>query len=421
MEPRPRAFERFFSDRLVRRAGLLGTATAFGHMGLLLLTPLLSRLYTPEEFGIFGIFMAAATVFNALAFLRLETSLPVCRTHELAAAFSAFAVLGGCSLAVATAAVWAATLLFSGLSGELRDVLWILPPALAAIMPLLPLSALLLRSGDFTGYAVVTASRVLAPGVGQLLFGLAGGGGRGLVLGYAAGSLFAAGIAWTRVRPALPGRWGAIRLRAARLYFERYRDRPLFVAPGALAHAAAQYLPVVLLAALYDLSLAGLYGLAQRLLGAPIRLVAQAVSQALFSELARKEHADPLQRVDRLLGPLTTAGAVVLLLPLLPGDVGWRLILGDGWQGFHTMLALLTPAFLVRFVVESLWNVLVVGDQRAFLAANLLQLVLTVVVYVVVHEAGGSACLAVGLYSLATFVLGVAVLAVIRRTARRLA
>lgn len=415
-----RRLVRLLRDRLLRRAGLLGGATAAGQGLLLLLTPALTRLYAPADFGHFALFATLAALFLPLVFLRLELSLPLCRGRELPAACSALSVCGLSILALATALSWGGALLLPEARGELRTLLWLSPPALAALAVGLPLSPLFVRTGDFRGYALLEVLRLAGQGIGQLLWGLAGTGSAGLVLGYAGGALVAAAVGWRRlvrfglVRPPRP------RLRLARLYLRRHRDHPLYLAPGALAHAATQFLPAALLALLFDLHLAGLYALAQRLLGAPVRLVAQAVSQALFGELARGEAADPGRRVDRLLALLALAGGLVLALPLLPGESGWAWILGPDWAGFHLLLVLLAPLFLARFLVEAVWNVLVVGGRRLFLAATAAQLAVLLAAYGGAKAAGASGLWAVGLHTAGGVLAALATLLAVRRTARGL-
>ena len=95
-------------------------------------------------------------------------------------------------------------------------------------------------------------------------------------------------------------------------------------------------------------------------------------------------------------------------------------ILGPEWAGFHRMLLLLAPLFLARFLVESLWNVLVVHGQALFLAATAAQLLAAVASYGGVAAAGGPALLAVGLHSAGGTAIAVLTLAAIRRIARTL-
>jgi len=407
-------------DRLVRRAGLLGGATATGQGLLLLLMPVLSRLYTPADFGHFAIFATLAALFLPLVFLRLELSLALCRTRELPAAGSALLLCGLCTLALVTALSWGSAVLAEDVPAELRTLLWLAPPALVALTAGLPLSPLFVRTGDFRGYALLETLRLAGQGGGQLLLGLLGTGSTGLVLGYAGGAFAAATVGWRRLARFGPVRPPRPRLRLARLHLSRYRDYPLYLAPGAVAHAATQFLPATLLALLFDLHLAGLYALAQRLLGAPVRLVAQAISQALLGELARGETMDPGRRVDRLLALLALAGALVLALPLLPGERGWTWILGPDWEGFHTLLLLLAPLFLARFLVEAVWNVLVVGGRRLFFAATAAQLAVLLAAYGGVRLAGAQGLWAVGLHAAGGVLVALAILLAVRRTARRL-
>lgn len=56
--------------------------TAVGQMGSVILSPALTRIYSPDEFGVLGIYMMVISVMSLVACLRYELAIPLTKTEE---------------------------------------------------------------------------------------------------------------------------------------------------------------------------------------------------------------------------------------------------------------------------------------------------------------------------------------------------
>ena len=63
--------------RLRRAVAVSVTGTAFGQIIVLAASPLLTRLYTPEDFGILGVFSALLGILGIAVCLRYELAIPL--------------------------------------------------------------------------------------------------------------------------------------------------------------------------------------------------------------------------------------------------------------------------------------------------------------------------------------------------------
>jgi len=240
----------------------------------LLLGPWLTRLYRPEDFGVYHLFAAVAANVAVVACARYEFALPLaadeaeadalrrlCR--RLLAAVAGLSALGAAGWALWLGAVWP---------------LW-LPVAVAALglVSLATLNAT--RAQRFRGLAL---ARVLQHGggaLGQALAGLAQAGVTGLIAApIAAAAAALAALGW----PGARGLPGAPPLREVA---RRHRSFPLLNTPHAFLGALQDTLAVALIAGHLGPAAAGAWGLALRYLKAPATLVGGAVSQALYPRL----------------------------------------------------------------------------------------------------------------------------------------
>lgn len=341
-------------DRLLRRIALLSTGVMAGQAVAVLVSPLLTRLYTPEEFGLFAIVSALSGILGTSIGLRYELAVPACRDEAEAARTVALTMLAGAAVALLLTlgiALGGAALARALGSPEVQPLLWLLPPMLLLWGWGQPLVYWSIRRGSFRMNAINRTLQLASQAFGQLALALPVGGGLGLTLGYGFGYLLRlAHHLW--VLPAQA--WQELRAVRPRPLWQLAREHwryPVFSLPSALLQSAAQFLPALLLAPLYGPAVAGLFALAQRMLDVPIRLLSNTASEAFLGEVARLEPA-AVQRVFlRTARRFLAVGLVGMAPLLLAGPPLFALAFGEPWRDAGTMVQCLVPVSLARFVV----------------------------------------------------------------------
>jgi O-antigen/teichoic acid export membrane protein len=364
-------------SRFARRLTILSGGTTLGQGLLVLVSPLLTRLYGPEEFGVLAVFSAVAAILCPIAAFRYEVALPVIRGDGDAAATAAagglaalaLSALLALALAAGGAAPAAALLGIPGFGGALC----FLPPIVLSWGLSLVLAHWSIRRGSFRVNAVGNFALSASQAAGQVALGLASATATALVVGYTAGSLVRCGL----LLRALPGgdrtllraaSWRRV-LAAAREHW-RY---PAFSGSSAVLQSAAQMLPAVFVAVLYGPAAAGWFGLGQRVTGMPARMVGEAAAQAFLSEIAQAEGPAVHRLFKRTATRFFLLGLVGLSPLLLAGPSLFALVFGEPWRETGTIVQLLVPLHLARFVVVPVAQTLnVTGRQHLHLVASLL-------------------------------------------------
>jgi O-antigen/teichoic acid export membrane protein len=116
---------------------------------------------------------------------------------------------------------------------------------------------------------------------------------------------------------------------------------------------AAEMMPVPLAAGVFGPAASGLLGLAQRIVGLPIRFLGISAAQAYVSELVSLERGDTdtLRALFRETAlRLLVAGAAYLAVVLLLGPRLFALAFGPAWAESGAMAQLLAPMYLAMFV-----------------------------------------------------------------------
>lgn len=337
----------------LRKWLLLASGTLMGQALVVITSPLLTRLFTPEEFGLFAVFIAIVGIAVVLSGLRYELAAPLASNDEDAAAIVAVVFLtSGLLAAILAGLVW-----FFGdwLAGqlnvaELAHWFWLLPPALLIWGAGTALSYWSIRRNTYGVNAVNRTVQLGTQTAGQLVMGVVGWGAPGLILGYLCGYVTRLGhylIRLPRSDWQLLAAWQWSRLRAVAHEHWRY---PAFSLPSSLLARVSQLGPAIIIAAMFGPAMAGFYAVAQRVVGLPIRMLSEAASQVFLGELRGLERPALRQfflRTLALFGGLALVGMLPFLFFAPPL---FHLLLGSGWAEGGIFVQLLTPLYIARFI-----------------------------------------------------------------------
>lgn len=367
----------FLRDVLKLSFGTLG-----GRLIALAALPLVTRLYSPDDFALLAVYLAIVGTVAVAACLRLEIAIPLADDDDDAANLLALALTGLGT--VSGLALLLALLMPDRLAG------WLGKPAIAPYLWLVPLGIAFAgtysafqfwttRARRFGSIARTRVGQAAAGVIVMLSLGWAGVAPLGLLLGnmlnIGSGG-FGLGLqALRRDRRKLR----AVSPRRMTETLRRYRRYPVYSTPEALFNIAGVQVPILLIAA-HAGAEAGFLLLAMQVMAAPMTLLGSSISQVYMSrapEEMRQGRLAPftLSIMRRLMivgvGPLVLAGA---LAPTL-----FPLIFGADWARAGVIVAWLVPWMALQFIASPVSMVLAtVSRQNWAMMLQLLGLVIRV-------------------------------------------
>ena len=387
---------------IIKHLATLVSGATVGNVIILAATPLLTRLYAPEEFGELAIFVSIAGMCGAVLCLRYEQAVFVPKTPRAAlllvtAGLYAVSSLTTLLVFIAGIGLWATD--FENLGGWSLMV----PVAGAMLAVYNLLSNWAVRQQHVTQVAHTRLNRSIVQVGAQCAAGAGGFGAGGLIFGdvlgrvagvWALGRLFISACSRHSLRPK--------RVCVAAHTFRRF---PLFAAPGALINVMVMQGAPVVLALSYSAAAAGLYFLVQRIMAAPLALVGQSVAQVLTAELGRKlaaNEAGSFQLFIRAVTWLALIGGVPIAFLGVFGRSALPALLGPEWAGAEDFLLIMTPFFVGQFVVSPLANFMnALGCQTGLLVWDTLRLIIVLPAIVVPASLGLDVEFALASFSLA--------------------
>lgn len=395
--------------RFARGVTVLAGGAALGQAVTVLASPVLTRLYSPADFGVFGIYASILAILTVVASWRYEFAIPLPEEDAEAANILAlaFLLLLGMTGLVA--------LLVYGLGEQFTA--WVKAPGAKPYLWLVPLGVLgagtyqilnywAVRKRDFPRIARTKLSRGLGRVAVQIGVGLVQSGPLGLLLGQlageTAGSTTLASSAWKKDRQA----FRAVSPKVMRQVGARYKRFPLFSSWGSLLDALSNNTPQLLLAAFYGATAAGWFALAQRVIAAPLNIVVDAIAQVYFGEVAQLLEDNP-QATKQLFLKLTSRLALVGGLPVVVISImsPWvfTVVFGSDWETAGRYAQILGFMFGARFVIVPLSHTLsVLERQDLFFVWEVVRIALVLSVLFAAKALGYPHFVAVGGYALAT-------------------
>jgi len=389
-------------SRFARSVAVIAGGTAAGQAVTLLASPIITRLYSPADFGLFAAYMSLLGTASTVATLRYAQAIPLPRREKEAWALVvlAISIAGGVGLLLGLVVLAAGP--------EIAALLRI--PALGPYLLFLPMGLWLIGTYEPLTYWAIRLkdSRTLAGGrvahgtgtaAGQAALGVLHGGPVGLLIGDMFGRL--AAVLWL-AKPAVNGRPSPTPLAGVREVAATYRRFPLMGAPAGIANTFSLQVPALFLAALYGPSAAGWFSLVQRVVGVPTTLIGKSVAQVYVGELAERlrKNEDTLQLFRQLTIKLATAGLLIGSVLAILGPWLFESLFGREWRISGLYARAMFPQIIASFTVYPLSQTLIVLQRQDLqLAWDVTRVCGVVAVFAVARCAGLCPLDAVSLYA----------------------
>lgn len=396
----------FIQSSGVRNFTKLLSANVVAQVIGLLVYPILTRLFSPDDFGLLNLFMSIGGVLVVLSTAEYYYAIVLPKDDR-----DANNVLGaGLLWLLAVTALVAISALFSGPISALFNA-----PKLASFYWLMPLYVLAtgawnllnywyIRQRKYSSISRYQVSQNLFSAGGKLAFGYGGVMSGGMIYAVVIAPLLSLFTSLLRYRKQLSQSLRQITWTDVRQQAVEYRNFPCFVLPKSLINMLAGQMPVLLLTPFFGSQAVGFLSLALLLGYTPIGTVTRAIYQVMYqSTMNRVHHSLPIGDIFRKFMIITSA----LVLPVfavlwfvLPDLTAW--LLGAQWHLSGLYLRWMLPWLFVSLLSCSINYLFDVFMQQKWCLAFEIVLALMRIIGLAIGVWAGKFLLAVICYSLAT-------------------
>jgi len=355
----------------VSSAVALSSATAVAQVVAVLISPILSRLFMPDAFGVAALYGAVVGPLGLVACLCYHFAIMLPKDDETVANVFGLCVMlavGVTALTAGAVALFGDALLNLVNASELIPYKWLIPLGVLITGMSTAVKYWHTRHNRFVRLGVTTVASSLVNAGAMLGFGFWGlTSGLHLVLARLPGQAsLPVYLGWRFIRQDLAfclRHWSPARLWEAA---KRYKKFPLITTWTQLLNTVSRQAPVLLIAAFFGPAAAGLYALGGRVLGMPKRLIATSISQVFFQRgaLKRASGDDLGSLVRNIATRLITVGLLPMLIVGMVGPDLFGFVFGEDWTEAGVYATILAPWLFVMFVSSPLSSVLMILERQ---------------------------------------------------------
>ncbi len=360
-------------NEFLRNILMLMGGTSLAQVIPIALQPLLRRLFEPELFGIYSLYLSYVSVVVVISTLKWDMAIVIQKDDKKAMNITAVALLT--SLVMNTIILICGIIFYDPILGLLK-----FPEAYGWWVLFVPLSAWLLSSYQVLNYwlvrkkafFIISTNKIIrrsAEGIVQSGFGFIKYG-PGMMIGDLVGNFanVMAGI-FQSSRKGLSLR--EISLPAMRKVAAEESAFPKYQALPALLTTISIALPVIIVNKYFGVLETSYFDLTRMVLLVPATLIATAVSQVMFQKLSerintRKHIAGLLLKTSAVLGGIAL---IIILIMYFLGPFLFGFVFDESYRVSGEYARLLSVAFMLPFIVSPISMTLTALKKLKILAA----------------------------------------------------
>ena len=331
------------------------SSSVFVQLIAFLTTPLLTRIYSPSDFGKFASYLSLITIFSVISTLRYELAIVVPtkdKKAKILVLLCFILILITFSLLLLFGLVQINNSFIFSKNNSIREIYWFIPFGILFSGIIQPFKYYSIRDKLFLFISKLQIKQSLfGVFVTIISFKL---GFSGLILGQLSnifiGILGFTNLLGEKIFSILP-----IKKKAIKKVASEYKNYALFSTSSGLVNTFGVQVPYLLLLVTFGSEQLGYLYLAEKLLRAPLNLICTSIEKVFIGiapEYFRK--GDMLKIINKtyikLLAMNICVGAVLtLILPLIISP-----IFGSNWENVSKIILIILPMTLIDFTVSTL-------------------------------------------------------------------
>lgn len=332
-------------------------------------SPILTRMYTPEDFGLLALYMSILMILAGIASGKYELAILIPKSDGNAKIIVAASVLLALLISIILFFLIISNInLIVMLLGnqEIENWLYILP---LNIFMMSMVTILYYWNNRKKAYQKLSSYQIIqsaTQAASNILIGLFTKISSGMIIGTFLGGLFSLVYLIRGTKNDFKD-FRFHRLRALVL-LRRYIKFPKFIVPSSLLENISAQLPIILLGTYFGSAVVGFYFLSQKLVKIPIALIGTSIGnvfrQAASEELAKTGNCRSL--FIRTFRKLFLIGTLPFIVFYFIAPMLFALVFGDEWRVAGEYTQILIPMFYLQFLTRPLANMFIIAEKQEY-------------------------------------------------------
>jgi len=350
------------------------------------ISPILTRIYTPEDFGLFALFTTIAYLFGSIANGRYELAIMLPRKDEDAINIIALGIIINITISLLL------SIFIYFFHSKILNILN--NREISTILYLIPISTFLMgcfnllkyfnnRKRFYKDLAKAKVYKSIGMAVVQLILGFLKAGAIGLVSGHIFSQIISNKKLLKNIK--IENILSKIRKKKILVFARRYKKLPLFNLPNVLVDGFRFSIINILITKFFTLSTLGQFTLAWRIIQTPMSLIGSSISEVFFQRVSiSKDKKEIRKLVKAYIYRASLLTAPIFITIYLVSELLFEFIFGREWRVAGEVASVLTPWFFLNFLTSPISTIFIKLDrqERLLLFSIIYALVPLIVLYI---------------------------------------
>lgn len=367
-------------NKFIGDSFLMILSSGIAQVILIITTPIITRLYSPTEFGEFTIFSNIAMILIPIINARYDLLIVNTKNDRSANILSQISFLISLLILLILIPIFAISA-------------WLYPNFILDFIFIIIMLFLVSLTNIFTNYlnkerkykvlSLINVFRAGSMALLQIIFGLLALGSLGLIIGFSLS--YIAGI--TLGYKTFKKHFNIVRDKEeTKALFLENKNQLVYSTPSILLNSLSFSVVVFFIGILYTNTEVGIYGMAIRVLGIPVTIISLGLSK-IFMQQANDYYIEYGNFRNLLLkfSSILVIVSIILYVPLyLFSEELVNILLGHSWVDVITVIKIVIPLFVIRLIVSTVsLSVIVLQKQQLELILQALFLIGTTATFVI--------------------------------------
>jgi O-antigen/teichoic acid export membrane protein len=369
----------------------LMTGTTIAQVIPIAISPILTRIYSPEDFGVFALYIGMASLFIIVATARYEIAIVL--PDKDSEAINIFALSISITI-ILTILTFVVILFFNDnilnilKAKKLGNLIFLIPLSIFVAGIFQSLNYWANRKKYFKSISISQISQSITIGSLQVAIGYFNVGS-GLIFGNIIGRVIAMIVLLKKFLQNDKKYLTDISKKMMIVQMKRYKDFPLINSIHAFSDTVRTSGSSMLISSFFGSSILGLYALAVRVLQVPISIIGSALGQVLYQKFTT------IHNEKRKLMPYVIKTEIYLLVIAIPmftilyyiAPSLFGFVFGEKWRVAGEYTQILTPYLFMNFLVSPISNLPIIMErQQDIFYISLFGNILFLSIFIIFHN-----------------------------------
>jgi len=414
-----------FKSTFVKNVLIIATGAAGAQVIGLILSPIITRLYGPEAFGIMGTFTSLTRIIIPIAALTYPVAIVLPKSDINAKKLIKLSLYITTIVAIITAFL---LMFFKNIVIQTFNL-----AEIASYIYLIPLVILfaglgqvsqqwLIRTNQFAINAKTTFLQSLIINSSKVGIGFVYPFAAVLVVLQTVSEALKALLMFLFVRKSsYKINDSSEKTLSLKQLAKKHRDFPMYRAPEEFFSTISQNLPILLLTSLFGAASAGFYSIGRTVLGLPSRLIGQAIGDVFYPRINEAAHngEDLTKLIKKATYSLAGIGLIPFGIVVLFGPSLFSFVFGSGWEQageYARWISLLSYSTFIN--KPSVRSMPVLDAQRFHLIFTVFRLIIRTAALIIGFTVFKSDIVAVALFGITSFLTNLLLISITLRLSR---